>query len=100
MAIIKGISGWEEKYPAFKWCSEYGEGWYLPAFNELREIYYNRTAIDATLKANGYTTYGVSLYWSSTEYSSYGASKLDFSNGSSYYDGKSSTGNVRAVLAF
>ena len=38
MAEIKTISGWEEKYPAFKWCADYGENWYLPAYYELREI--------------------------------------------------------------
>ena len=101
MAIIKRRSGWEEKYPAFKWCSEYGEGWYLPALNELREIYNNRTAIDATLETNGYTTLRPYHCWSSTEDDSNYAFKLDFSNGSSYYYySKSNTNYVRAVLAF
>ena len=30
MAKVKAISGWEAKYPAFKWCADLGECWYLP----------------------------------------------------------------------
>ena len=101
MAIIKRISGWEEKYPAFKWCSDYGEGWYLPAFSELQEIYNKRTAIDATLETNGYTTLEECYYWSSTEDSYSNAYRLRFGYGiSTYYGYKDNTYIVRAVLAF
>ena len=100
MATIQQISGWESKYPAFKWCSDYGEGWYLPAYYELREIYNNRTAINATLEANGYTTLGTSLYWSSTEDGSSVAYELYFSGDYDYNYYKDTTGSVRAVLAF
>ncbi len=31
---------WDD-FPAFKWCREQGEGWYLPSINELLEIGYN-----------------------------------------------------------
>ena len=27
MAVVKAISGWESKYPAFKWCADLGEDW-------------------------------------------------------------------------
>ena len=100
MAIIKSISGWEDKYPAFKWCSEYGEGWYLPALNELREIYNNLNAINATLKANGYTTLYGSWYWSSTEGSYDSAYMLGFSKGIRIDGNKIHTYDVCAVLAF
>lgn len=100
MEIIKGISGWEDKYPAFKWCSDYGEDWYLPARDELQEIYNNRTAINATLEANGYTPLGGTWYWSSTELNNYYAYKLLFSNGNSNGSSKYYTDDVRAVLAF
>ena len=100
MATIKSIRGWEDKYPAFKWCSDYGEGWYLPAYSELQAIDDNRTAINATLEANGYTTLERLWHWSSTEgYSNY-AYELSFSNGLSSYGSKNSTNSVRAVLAF
>ena len=100
MATIKSISGWEGKYPAFKWCSDCGEGWYLPAYNELREIYNNRTVIDATLEANGYTTLGTKWYWSSTESDSYDAYLLGFNSGSRNSSGKFPANNVCAILAF
>ena len=64
MAVVKAIADWETKYPAFKWCADLGEGWYLPAKQELQTIYNNRTAIDANLT----DVIGTSWYWSSTEY--------------------------------
>ena len=64
MAVVKAISGWESKYPAFKWCADLDDGWYLPAKQELQTIYNNRTAIDANLT----DVIGTSWYWSSTEY--------------------------------
>jgi hypothetical protein len=68
MAAIKAIEGWEEKYPAFKWCADYGDGWYLPALNELHKIYTNREVVNATLESYGYTGLNFSYYyWSSTE---------------------------------
>ncbi|MBQ6869578.1 MAG: hypothetical protein IJO17_03845, partial [Alistipes sp.] len=63
MAVVKAISGWESKYPAFKWCADLGEGWYLPAKEELLTIYNNKTAIDANLTEKIVTNY----HWSSTE---------------------------------
>ena len=105
MAVIKAIGGWEEKYPAFKWCADYGENWYLPAYYELGEIHNQRKLLNAALEANGYTELNPSLIfpylWSSTEYGSNYAYNLNFSYGdSSYYDYKDYTYSVRAVLAF
>ena len=42
MAVIKAISGWHDKYPAFAWCddkAEGGSGWYLPAKNEVQYLF-------------------------------------------------------------
>ena len=80
------------------WCSNYGTGWYLPAIDELTMIYYNKSTIDSTLSANGYTTFGGEWYWSSTMANN--PVRLDFSSGNSndYYN--SGTYSVRAVLAF
>ena len=64
MTVVKAIADWETKYPAFKWCADLGEDWYLPAKQELQTIYNNRTAIDANLT----DVIGTSWYWSSTEY--------------------------------
>ncbi|MBQ7945994.1 MAG: DUF1566 domain-containing protein [Bacteroidales bacterium] len=103
MNTIKALNPNLSKYPAFKWCADYGTGgWYLPAYNELKTIYNNKSAINSTLSANGYTSLGTGDYWSSTEYSNDGAYELYFSNGNSHGSlyGKNNTYNVRAVLAF
>lgn len=34
--VIKQITNWDYKFPAFSWCAQFGPNWYLPAFNELR----------------------------------------------------------------
>ena len=70
MEVVKQISSWESKYPAFKWCSDLGEGWYLPAIEELKIFTLNvqiRNAINHTLSR--YSGDEIrSYYWSSTEY--------------------------------
>ncbi len=100
MATLTWLSSWPTKYPAFNWCDDYGAGWYLPALNELKTIYNNKSAINKMLSTLGYPTLGTGNYWSSTEYSNYDAYRLNFSSGSSYHDDKDYTSNVRAVLAF
>ena len=39
--------GWQKKYPAFKWCGELGEGWYIPAIEELKAFLLNGDVNDA-----------------------------------------------------
>ena len=73
MAKVQIIEGWREKYPAFAWCADLGEGWYLPAIKELEKF----TLRDAIHYAVNFTlaTYGCKLankgdshwYWSSKE---------------------------------
>ena len=63
MAKVKAISGWREKYPVFKWCADLGEGWYLPAKEELLAIYRNKEILDSQLTDE----LGIECYWSSTE---------------------------------
>lgn len=70
MAVVKQISGWESKYPAFKWCADLGEGWYLPAIKELELFTLNTSVYDAvnqTLAIKG-KKINSTWYWSSTEY--------------------------------
>lgn len=62
MEKVKQQSGWRATYPSFRWCDDLGEGWYLPAINEMKVIIeqsevLNRGLID---KLNG-------IYLSSTE---------------------------------
>ena len=35
MRKIMKQPNWRRNYPAFAWCASLGEGWYLPAFDEL-----------------------------------------------------------------
>ena len=100
MSVIKAITDWQTKYPAFKWCANIGEGWYLPALNELKAIYAQKDAINATLSANGMDEFG-SKYrwlWSSSEFSNSNAYSIHFSYGSDLDSGKNDNNAVRAVL--
>lgn len=57
-----------EAYPAFAYCIAKGEGWYLPAIEELKAIVSARAQDDldaAMAKAGGSKFYD--YYWSSTE---------------------------------
>lgn len=54
------------EYPAFKWCVDHGNGWYLPAIEEVYYFLKEINTIAPTLAAHG----GKALdcyYWSSTE---------------------------------
>ena len=53
-AIAEAIPGYETLYPAFYYCTQMGEGWYLPAKQEMIQIFeaYNGTAIDEATVAN------------------------------------------------
>lgn len=67
---IQQINGWREKYPAFAWCADQGEGWYLPAIEELEQFTLNDSVHDAvnrTLEAKG----GTKLYDKKGEWASY-----------------------------
>ena len=102
MAIIKSISGWESKYPAFKWCADLGEGWYLPAKQELLTICNNKDLINANLTQQLLESW----YWSSTEYDYHNSDGVFrawyvlMPNGSPYDGNKYLDYYVRAVSAF
>ena len=96
---------WEDEYPAFKWCSDYGAGsWYLPAFNELKTIYNKSSTINATLKANGYPELS-GWYWSSTDTEEYYGIEnaygkfINYGSNVTYRD-KTLRCRVRAILVF
>ena len=110
MAVVKAIQGWESMYPAFKWCADLGEGWYLPAMNELSGLN-SQEVIDAvkrTIKAKGGQEYGSGnlwkvnkWYWASTECNRYKKSHSAWGGGGIYSTlSKSSNLYVRAVSAF
>lgn len=44
MNVVKSIADWQTLYPAFAWCDSLGDGWYLPAINELQIAYENKVS--------------------------------------------------------
>ncbi len=38
MEVVQCIPNWREKFPAFAWCVDLGDGWYLPAIRELEKL--------------------------------------------------------------
>jgi hypothetical protein len=70
MAKVRAISGWQSKYPAFKWCADLGIGWYLPSIEELKKILFRADfdKINTTIKSKGGTPISsINFYWSSTQ---------------------------------
>lgn len=109
MSKVQKIAGWREKYPAFAWCADLGEGWYLPAIEELKLFTLNyeiRNAVNRTLATKGEKLAEHGTIWSSTE-SNYKYPKGEFcawyvgmSIGGTYYNNKYYSRYVRAVFAF
>ncbi|MBQ2703569.1 MAG: DUF1566 domain-containing protein [Alistipes sp.] len=113
MSVVKKISNWQSKYPAFKWCADLGEGWYLPAIEELKLFTINdtiRNAVNQTLADKDGTKIpdiGTACwYWSSTEENylhgstDFSAWRISMSNGSDDFAYKYLNYDVRAVAAF
>jgi len=77
----------------------YGD-WYLPALDELDQMYLNKTIIDATATANGGTAFTNDVYWSSQDYIANAAWGKSIDDGSVHNYLKSSIRRVRAIRAF
>ena len=81
------------KYPAAKWCADHGEGWYLPASNELHmmwdaisggnHVFTDPTvaAFNKTLTDNGGMVIEETFYWTSNEVGESHAEVVCFSAG-------------------
>ena len=95
MTKVKARPDWQSKYPAFKWCADLGEGWYLPSKEELRTIYNHKDKLNSNLtdKLSGW-------YWSSKEYNEFCAWGVDMYRGYTSNRNKSDYYYVRAVSAF
>lgn len=89
-----------ESYPAFRSCTEQGEGWYLPALNELTSISRMTAALNNVLSANGSPVLQSAYYWSSTELGADAANSaqcVSLADGSLLSSSKNIARNVRAV---
>ena len=115
MTVVKSVPDWEEKYPNFKWCANLGEGWYLPAIEELKLLILDNTVYNAvnrtlaankgTLLANKETVSYLISYLSSTEgnqksNNEYEAWHVFVKYGYTLDLGKDRSGRARAVATF
>ena len=110
MTAIQSIEGWETKCPAFKWCDDYTDDsgnseWYLPAKNELNQLYevkdYVNATIDKIIEGDGTATkLGTGIYWSSSLLPNNYAWNQGFSSGGQGSLLRGSKHFVRAVRAF
>ena len=105
MARIMAMPNWATAYPAVRWCTGLGEGWYLPTIRELRVIYEDKKQINLVLSRNGMATLGSknkdAYILSSSEYNANYTYNLNFKYGSvNYWQGKDTEKSVRAVYAF
>ena len=107
MAKVRQITDWQSKYPAFKWCTDLGEGWYLPAIEELKLFTLDKTVhnvVNQTLLAKGGSkiqNQGIGcLYWSSTERDKRGVRGISLNIRAVYTDFKTNSYYARAVAAF
>ena len=99
MQKIRSLSNWQNDYPAFAWCASLGDGWYLPALDELKAIYAQLTAINNTLKAKGKPELS-HYYWSSTQDDRVSAWFVYMDTWNAYRNNKFYSYFVRAVSAF
>ncbi|MBR2367415.1 MAG: hypothetical protein IKA81_02245 [Alistipes sp.] len=112
---IKYVDSTLEKYPAAKWCEDHGEGWYLPASNELhmlwdavsgnKHVFKNNPDVEKFNKAltdNGGTAIQETFYWTSNEVSDSIAEVVCFSDGKGVCLNieKSMQYDVRAIYKF
>ena len=89
-----------DEYPAFKWCREQGEEWYLPSKEELMAIYDVKDLVNKTLVQYSYREITNAWHWSSTERSKLYAWGVYMGSGNTGLDRKSFYSSVRAVSAF
>ena len=91
-------------FDAFEWCRAKGSSWYLPARDELKQIYNNKDKLNSTLSQYGGTALTNYYYWSSTECVDYKpefcAWSVRMNFGYTGSSGKYSYNYVRAVSTF
>ena len=93
-----------ENYPAFVACRDFEEGWYFPAYNEIRCIVANKDMLNAKISEQGGVEISTEVHGCSTEVlrdnkytdnAGYKYEKGDF-NGTKI----SATSEIRAVRAY
>ncbi|MBR7183738.1 MAG: DUF1566 domain-containing protein [Alistipes sp.] len=107
MQIVKCITDWQTKYPAFAYCASLGEDWYLPAIKELEKFTKNtiiHDTVNKTLVEKGglrlYSKREDGDYWSSTECGKWVAWIVNVRYSGTLNHSKHYKYSVRAVSAF
>ena len=88
-----------EEYPAFVWCREKGDDWYLPSTQELFSLYLLKDKVNKTLKNRSKCTIS-GYYRSSTEIDECSAQVVSMNGGSTYNYSKNFDDDIRAVALF
>lgn len=99
---IEQMADWRTAYPAFAWCADLGEGWYLPAVEEVKRLKMDRATrvkVNEVLKAKGAEMIA-DFYWSSTESTASEAWYLMRQNGLTRERSKTNYQFVRAFAVF
>ncbi len=76
------------------------DDWYLPARDELEQIYLSKASIDQTSTLFGGIPLQNAFYWTSTEHSSTQARILDMGSGNSGVSNKANPIRMRAIRTF
>ncbi len=92
----KGVAA---SVPSFGYCKSQGEGWYMPAKEELIQLFKAKTKVNATLKKMG-QRFLQAWYWSSTEGDNDQAWCLDMYGGVAYKRSKEVVQPVRPIAQF
>lgn len=105
--VIMKIDDWREKYPAFAWCADHGDGWYLPAINELKVLLLDpivRSRVNNALFKKMVSTIppvgSRDWYWSSTEFERWSSWDINMRDGKATASLRISMCKVLAVTAF
>ena len=102
-AIIYSLPNCQTKYPAFAWCQSLGSGWYIPAIDELLELFrvsYTQEFSEAIATYNATPFTAGKYYLSSTEMDEWFIYLAEPSSATESSNYKQYTYFVRAIHSF
>ncbi|MBQ8773071.1 MAG: DUF1566 domain-containing protein [Muribaculaceae bacterium] len=98
---LRHNEGWHEKFPAFAWCADLGEGWYLPSVGEWQEISRQSKVLNNAMITFPGAHDIAGIYWSSNEDSTHEQRAWSATHyGGSASMQKTDVNKVRAVANF
>jgi hypothetical protein len=102
LATAKAVDGWNTKCLVANYNEDnYGDGWYVPAIEELMDIQASLDVINGYMdKVVGSAQLAKVKYWSSTESDADKAKALNFSDGMSSDEGKTTSMKIRTIYKF